>query len=247
MVNIKDNKMKKYLVLNTLILIGIVFFSACKKDDDSAKTADAELGIVAQYGNENFVFDQEYENAQGDMLKFESFRLYLSNIYLINDADEEIMLDTVFLFNLSTGNSLSNEIPSGSYKGIKFGVGLDSDMNASDPNTFDVSHPLSYAQNTHWDWAALYRFILIDGRFTAAAEARTFSYHTGFDELYRMVELNKSFDVVNEGDIDLNLQLDIKQIFQDIDMYEENQSHDLTSIATRIADNIAEAFSLETN
>lgn len=41
--------MRKYLFLNVLILIGIIFFSACKKD----KIADAELGITAQYGNEN--------------------------------------------------------------------------------------------------------------------------------------------------------------------------------------------------
>ena len=80
---------------------------------------------------------------------------------------------------------------------------LDSLMNASDPVSFESSHPLSIANNTYWSWVSKYKFFMLEGRVDSQSDGvpnAVFSYHSGFNSLYREITLPlNEFDISSDG------------------------------------------------
>ncbi len=232
----------------TAILLSLMLltFFACNRSD-----GEVTLRIAGQFQEKDFALNTPYTSSSGQYMEFIDFKFYLSNIVLIDEKDEEVELSEVILYKFKTPENIQAAVPSGTYKAIRFDIGLNEDLNASDPNTFEVEHPLSYAHNTHWDWASMYRFVMMDGRVdTTQADnfAKTFSYHTGFDDLWRTTTIEQEFTVSEEENTNLVLNLQIDQIFngsKPVDVFEENVSHSLTDIATRLSDNFVESLSLE--
>jgi len=232
----------------TSILLSFLLLSlfACKKSDGEVK-----LEIAGQFQTNDFLLNTPYTTASGQYMEFIDFKFYISKITLINKKDEEIELSEVLLYKFSSPENIQASVPAGTYKALRFDIGLDEELNASDPNTFEVEHPLSYAHNTHWDWASMYRFVMMDGRIdTVQADnfAKTFSYHTGFKELWRTTTIEQEFIVSEDENLTLTLNLQIDQIFDGtspVNIFEDNVSHSLTDIATRLSDNFIEAISLE--
>lgn len=220
---------------------------SCKKDKD----ADLSFDIVGKYGQETFQLNETYPTDLGQYIRFIELKFYISNINLIQEDDEVVQIEEVILYNFASSENVSLEIPSGTYKGISFDIGLNEELNASDPNDLDVEHPLSYAQNTHWDWTAQYRFIMLDGRIdTVETEnfSKTFSYHTGFNDLFRQRTITQNFDAVSEENLNLELVLQVDKIFDgdnSINVFETNTSHSLTETAEKITDNFVDALNLQ--
>ena len=230
------------LILGLLVLIG-----SCKDDSNS----DFVFSIEPRFDGETFEFGKNYTNHMGQTIKFEFFKFYLSDIKLTNDNNETVTISDVELFDLEDNHTIEKLIPIGNYKSISFAVGLDSLTNRnSDPDTFNAEHPLSYAQNTHWGWASLYKFMQIEGRVDEIESdflQKTFSYHTGFDELYRPITLEKSIEVTDDQN-DFTLILNIDEVFKavsSVDMFNENTSHSLTPVAKKLSDNVADSFEIK--
>jgi len=239
------NTIKKSLLV--FLLLTTIF--ACKKD----KETDLSFDIVGKYGQEAFQLNETYATDLGQYLRFIELKFYISNINLIQEDDEVVQIEEVILYNFANPQTISLNIPEGTYKSISFDIGLNEELNASDPNNLDVEHPLSYAQNTHWDWTSQYRFIMLDGRIdTVQTEnfSKTFSYHTGFNDLFRQRTITQNIDAVGNGDLNLELVLQVDKIFDganSINVFENNTSHSLTETATQITDNFVDALSLKIN
>lgn len=240
--------MKKLSNIFFLFAICAFTISSCgdKEEDQSI-----QLGVTASYEDSPFEMNKVYKNHLDQYIKYEGLKFYISNISLQKDNDEILDLTDAILYDFTKPETFDFDIPTGKYKKINFSLGLNENQNASDPVTFDPEHPLSYAQNTHWDWASKYRFIMIDGRIDPVSDqfsqgdSRTFSYHTGFDELYRELSIDLSFEIVEEQEVSVNLNLEIEKLFNNstnIDMFETNTSHSLTQVAREITDNMSEAF-----
>ena len=247
------------IIFSSIFLLGmLVFISSCD-DNDSVEPIDPistepnfVLSLEPKFDGEPFEFGKNYTNHMDQTIKFESFKFYLSDIKLTNDAGSVVTISDVELFDLENNHDVEQLIPAGIYTNISFAVGLDSLTNHdSDPNTFAPEHPLSYAQNTHWGWASLYKFMQIEGRVDEIESdflQKAFSYHTGFDELYRSVTIEKSFEVKDAQKNDFTLILNIEDIFKavsSVDMFNENASHSLTPIARKLADNISDSFEVQ--
>lgn len=73
-----------------------------------------------------------------------------------------------------------DNIPAGTYRALRFAVGLDPATNRSDPSSYSANHPLNPAVNgLHWSWRTGYIFLAVEGMFTANGKPplRGLSYH----------------------------------------------------------------------
>lgn len=154
----------------------------------------------------------------------------------------------VFLYKWGADESLTLEIPAGSYDSLIFGLGLSPALNNSNPNAFDNSHPLSIAQDMFWPMLK-YRFVLLEGAVDTTVAMNgpvTFpiSYHLGADELYRRIAIHSPFTIAQGGTHSLTLPVELKAIFDgpagviDMRTHFANHSTDLPKAAIMI-DNLA--------
>jgi hypothetical protein len=147
----------------------------------------------------------------------------------------------------------------GSYKGIKFSVGLDSATNHADPTVYPVTNPLAIQSPAiHWSWNSGYIFMMIEGSCDTTAannDVLTYGqyshgmfYHIGMDPLLRTIDLsNAAFTVSSANAASVSISADLNKVLKNVDIKTENASHTMGSMpfATKIADNISSAFSVK--
>jgi len=196
-----------------------------------------------------------------NMLKFYAcdFKLYKEDNTAVNFA-EVVLIDldlteptspTIIKFP----DNVMAEINSAKYTKLSFGLGLNPTLNASDPVTFENSHPMSVNPNMYWSWATKYIFAKFEGRIDSAGNGtfdKSFFYHTGLDQLYRMVEIpNLNLFVESEKLTELTIGVDFNEIFyptranaDSINFFTQGQSHttDNLPVATLFVDNFSRSF-----
>ena len=145
-----------------------------------------EIGIrfAAKVGDQHAVCGQTYENigASESQLEITDLRFYVSNVRLINNAQEEVPFtltqDNLWQYqNLAlldfedgsahcrdTGNEplndqLTGSIPVGEYSGIRFDVGIPFELNHLDSTT--APSPLNVGA-MWWYWQDGYKFVRVD-------------------------------------------------------------------------------------
>jgi hypothetical protein len=190
------------------------------------------------------------------MVQIELAKFYLSKISFIDSKGEIVEVEDIALVDLNTtGLGMVNlTVPMDSYKSIKFGVGVQPDLNVMTPSDFtEEDHPLSSTQNTYWGMNGMYRFAMIDGRYDLENDNifdGTFSYHTGFDESYREVELVQDFKFKKKKIYDITIYIELSKILEgsagNLDLVNRPSFHGNPNdmdLATSLSDNFAEAFS----
>jgi len=249
--------MKVYKLLLT-ILLATVFLSGCKKEElvHICKKGPIHLSFNTLVNGEQFVLnDTLYDDYLGRKYRVELLKLYLSNLSLEKADGTRTVLSDVNLIDYTTLSLLdvNADIDTGLYVNLHFGVGLDSLMNASDPVDFPPSHPLSITQNTYWSWASKYKFFMLEGRVDTLGSQSPdviFSYHSGFDTLYKEITIPlEDIFMTSEGD-SLVLEFDLGTAVNGdagvIDFVEESFSHSESEfeIVERISNNLVNAFSI---
>jgi hypothetical protein len=249
--------MKKLIFSTTLLaLLSITALSSGCKDDpvDPApeKTAFA-LHLNVNWGNSAIVLSQPYTTASGRKFKIDAFKLYLDDLSLKKPDGSFQLLNDIALVDLykPASQTITGEVPAGDYTGIRFGIGIDSVQNHTDPASYDIAHPMSSTTGMYWSWFTQYIFCKIEGSAdtTGGFANRTFLYHTGTDELFRTVELPISAISIAEGDtLTKSLTLDLEQVMLNtsnpIDVETEFITHttDDMPLATKVTTNLMSAF-----
>jgi len=240
--------MKKFLIL---ILVFTILSPGCK-EDEMEDTASVNVQIVPKIGNETLVLDQAYTDAGGLRIKVNFLKFYLSHLSLVSTDGSLAELKDIALFDYENPSVISAEVTDGEYSGIHFGLGLNPEQNNSDPDSFPASHPLSYAQAMHWDTWIKYKFLIIEGRVdedtTGTDWTKAYSYHTGFDDVFREVEIARNL-IIENGQNNIVINLDINKIFygvnDTIDLLTENNVHGSSTelaLAMRLSDLCKNAF-----
>ena len=155
-----------------------------------------------------------------------------------------------------------HDISEGIYTGVKFGIGVNPDLNAYDPvyyNALGTDHLLSSGID-YWSGWESYVFTKIEGFFdrngngTAGGgeDDEEITYHTGTDALYREKTIDASIEIAAGSTFTLPLIVDLDKIFNSattIDIPNEPVAHtnplieENMIITTKIADNMVEAIS----
>ena len=131
-------------------------------------------------------------------------------------------------------------IPTGSYRSVRFQVGLDESDNHRDPATFSAEHPLNPNLNgLHWSWQGGYVFLALEGLWRrAGGPFDGFSYHLARETNRISITVVAPFDF--SSDERLELDLDLATILDDVQSI--GFGRDGTSTHSRDGDPIARAL-----
>lgn len=140
-------------------------------------------------------------------------------------------------------------IPDGSYDAIRFDLGLDPAMDASDPARWPAGHPLHPNVNgLHWSWRGGYVLLAAEGLWEQSKETGGgWSYHLAGQDCRGTIEVPVRLDLTDPKE--LVLAFDAARLFDavhPIDPVASSVTHSLNDggLASRIADNALRAFSL---
>ena len=134
--------------------------------------------------------------------------MYLSRISFRNASGNWVEAKDVILLEADKPETLTStwSSPAGTYSAIRFGIGLDSLLNASDPTTFPSTHPLASAKGMHWSWAQMYRFITTEGRAVSGAAQTNYAHHPGRNDFYKSYTLERSIASGQNLAFDINIK-----------------------------------------
>jgi hypothetical protein len=215
----KKNKIFRF-ELKVLVALSflILLVGSCKDDTDDSGTVYTEGNLTLRLGmnaaGEAVALNEEL-TISDYKLNLQKVRLYISNISGIKADGTEVPFGDVALLDLDEPAGSQLVVPVGDYTGIKFGLGLDSQLNDSDPSSFANEHPLSNFQGMYWSMLK-YRFAVIEGTANTVSNPTPspslVTYHTGTDPAYRTVQLNYDFDIqgssgVRITELFLNIEL----------------------------------------
>lgn len=102
-------------------------------------------------------------------------------------------------------SAMADGLPAEEFKAIRFRVGLDTETDASDPQSWPPEHPLHPdVCGLHWGWRSGYVFLAIEGHW---GEANGFSYHLAGPAKPMMVALPVAFSGARPTTIRLGLDI----------------------------------------
>ncbi len=188
-----------------LVALAALLFASCGKDE---KVTEAEFTLTpkAFWGSEPLLMGTTYTDPLDRPIFVEDFRCYLTGIYAINENDEALFISSVEHLDFSENLSIKKTLPTGRYKGLRFGVGVDAVRNTGqDPSQYPNAHPLSVStsQGMFWTWNSGYIFVKFEGKTAFNGDASNmldpYAFHVGTDNFYREIELSKAFEITETG------------------------------------------------
>ena len=103
------------------------------------------------------------------------------------------------------------DIPPGDYTGIRVGIGLNSELNSTNPGDYAAGHPLS---DNYWSAATGYIFSKIEGNADLNGDnnfSEGITYHSGANEFYQEKTFNKVIRVPEGGTVELQFKVDLQR------------------------------------
>lgn len=228
--------LKQYLLLSLTALS----LASCS-DDDAPAANSVTLAFNNTFNNTTIILGDATSatattntSAAGQLHHFSELKYVVSNIRLIKDDGTEVPyninnLDNgATVINQANNSSLSyvlNNIPSGTYKQIKFGLGIKSELNTLDQTRFPNFYAAAGANDTEmmWEWGTGYRFTKIEGFYDtdnkemsihtgSTVEGSEGSYTQGVDA-YRDVTLNLTTNaIVGSSAPKINIKADFNKL-----------------------------------
>lgn len=221
--------MKYYRLLLPFALIFLLV--SCNKDKEGSLT----LRFVAQNDGDPLHMFQTQNSINTYPLQFIHLSMMISDIELLS-ADGNEHLRDIELVDLSFDDLASategftiriDDIPAKTYDGIRFGIGVAPDQNAQTPSEFPSNNPLSRT-NYYWEAWDSYIFMKIEGKIDTDFSgdfATNFAYHTGTNELYRVLESNNSLTVSDGQDTELGIAFNYAELLEGMDIAGHPQNH----------------------
>ena len=163
----------------------VAALSSCSKEDNSNSTGKVSLQFDHYVGAEKLTLGTDAAGAKaytsnGQTLKFSEVKYVITNVVLVKADGTKVPYHTEdldkggFLINQADAASLApvlNEIPSGDYKGIEFGLGVKKELNnlklqTQFPNFYKLTGSFKQKEIMHWEWANGYRFVKLEGWYS---------------------------------------------------------------------------------
>lgn len=191
-----------------LLLVPMLLALSCKKDTKTTTSEDPPTTTTGQTGSlkielmnmvdtSALVFGTKYLNANGDTFTVSKFNYYISNIVLTkNDNSTVSESNSYHLIRHSSGvNTISfGSLPEGTYKSIKFMLGVDSARNVSGAQTGDLDP--AKATDMFWSWNSGYIFVKLEGNSPQSGDlTKSITYHIGGYGGANKTQRNFNFDL----------------------------------------------------
>lgn len=234
-----------------VLILAFAFFSGCGNDDMPGPTTTVSLHFKALYGSDPLVMFQAYDYPGGNKIKFQQFNFFISNVTLLEaQTGKEVELVDVNFVDFSDKTTLQEaqtpvsfqvqNVPVGSYEGMRIGFGVPADMNKASANQLGAGHPLRVNYNSHF-WSDWKSFIFLksegiydydnDGQFENDG-IEPFAHHPGTNESYASVTLMQPIQLTENSPLDLDVLVNL------LNLYVKNgQPLDMSNVANHYTHN----------
>jgi hypothetical protein len=237
--------MKNILSIFTAVAISVAAF---------AHGGDLTLNFKTNINGNALQFNNEYNiggaNAQVNFLGY-----YISDIKVVKSDNSEVSISGIYLVKGNETLTLTDELDAGSYKAIKFNVGIaDSLTNHGDPSLQPSGSPLALqTPSMHWSWNTGYIFFRLDGLVDTSVNnqhgaTESLTYHLGRLSSVRTVNIQENFTIVgthdNPGQYEADVVLNLENVFSDINLKTNRVTMTMNNptLATEACDNLPDAF-----
>ncbi len=207
------------LSFSILILI-VASLMSC---GDDPEFSNVDLNFTLSYEDAPLVAFDELDYALDYKVFFTKYSLYLSDITL-KSSEGDHMLSTVEFLDLLTGvasqtdaeagKTLSfSDVPVRNYDALTFNIGVPSEVNTTEPASYDVSSPLSN-NGEYWVGWSSYIFHKIEGKMDTAGDGSFedgLALHIGSDDAFRSVSINTNINI-NEEKETIKIDFDLSDI-----------------------------------
>lgn len=245
----------KNTFLLLLLISGLVGFSSCKDDETSYGTLT--LNVKAEYDGQPLKTFTTHPFDNGEQIQFSLISLLMSDIELVRESFST-RISRVELADMSFDNDTeanqgyviqSMEVPTGTYSGLRFGIGVTPDLNSLTPSDFPSDNPLS---NTSYYWVpwGSYIFSKTEGLLDSLGNSTFdlgFALHTGSDPLFVELEGSSlSILIEDQKETSLDIVVDYKELLSGIDIKKNPLNHNPEDLATitALVNNYATAITL---
>ncbi len=236
----------------SFLVIALLVFSSCKKFAEK-RAATVTINFQTEINQTPFKPIDKFTDSENREISLELIKFYLADLVFINEKGKEIEAEEIALIELDINGTASFEtkVKAGDYTAIKFGIGVPKDLNESDPDSFsDNDHPLNVLNNTYWGMNSMYRFVMIDGRyFEGGVYQNVFSYHSGHNDSYRTVQLDKAMSFDKKTTYNETIFIDISKILEgpggNMDIVDHPNYHGNLNefyLSEQLSDNFSKAF-----
>lgn len=233
----------------SLILLVLLLFGACKKDDQSI-----DLTLKLSYGDTPLVMLDEYVFPSGELIKFTRFSFFISDVAASIDGKSSELVEVDFIDLSSSHSSLDNsavgytytlkDIQDGTIESIDLTLGVNSILNKNVPSDFEGQHPLA-KPGEYWIAWDSFIFLKIEGIADLDGDGETetnVALHVGSDQVARQVSIPGSD--ADSYDVNIDLMSIFKTENTTFDIQNNPQIHSLSQIehANFLMDNFSKAF-----
>jgi hypothetical protein len=253
--------------IGLFLMLGSMMLWSCKPENDTPIPQDKNpiiakpsLGLKVNHlaNGQKLSLETIIVNNNGERYNINNLRYYMGKIRLVRNDNTEISVENPYQLVIDGKSEYQlGAIDTGSYKAIRFGLGVDSLNNHKDPTTYPKSHPLALqSPSMFWTWNTGYIFMKLEGSVdTTQAQTQVFNdfsfksslvMHLGKDYFYREVELPIVLDISKQA-ATIEIDLNVEKLLQNIDIRKFNFTHSGSRsdvLASGVAQNIAKAFAI---
>ncbi len=219
-------------IIKFIPVILLTAFISCKKDTKDPEPTPEPAPVTPTSGTLKIEFEhmfdtlefnlnQGYKTDNGDSVKFNLLKYYISNIVITKDDNttftESNSYHLIDASNVSSTILSIANVPIGSYKGLSFILGVDSARNNSGAQTGD----LDPAKGMFWTWSSGYIMFKLEGTSPQAPSSHNLTYHIGGFGGANKVQRNFNFNfasttsnVTGSNNPFIHLSVDIKEFFK---------------------------------
>ncbi|MEO6189057.1 MAG: MbnP family protein [Saprospiraceae bacterium] len=238
-----------------LIIACSIIDLSCTKEVSAPKL---ELLIKGKFKDKPLVFAPgfSYDYFDGSKISFTRSEFFLSHLEMLNEHNEYIPFGDIYHVELQNhhisiekaneGYKISLTLnQKGTFKGIRFGLGLDSLVNKKAPSDYSNDNILAIGDN-YWSGWKSYIFSKTEGSLSNSTKSILFAYHSGFNESYRTIHIVKSFNLNEDQTTSFVIEIDHSKIFGNpadyIGIYDNNIVHEGTNFLSKFMDQFQLSF-----
>lgn len=152
----------------------------------NAEGQTLKLCFLGRFGTDTLRTGRKYLTAGGDSVRFEMARFYVSQIALVDSTGKSHPLIGTHLVDMLDSGAqargyayITLKALPGTYRGVRFTVGVPFDQNHADPAT--QAAPLGTESDMFWSWNSGYIFNRTEGKVDSAGTEKAIAYHIGED------------------------------------------------------------------
>jgi hypothetical protein len=265
--------MKKLTLL--AVAFTCLFFVSCSDDDNNATETslpgELTFTINNTFGTSDFALNTEYTTSEGDKIKPNELRYWVSNVtlkkadgssytvpgsyFLIQNCTEQVVQEGGFTMPATKRETVDiMGIPAGEYTEVTFSIGVDSEYNDNLSLQAGELSILQNMTNISWMWHTSYIFTKVGGSYTNAnSETLYFLFETGTNDQFKTITKTFPSPIKINGlkPAEIKIKADASKLFTGISIEDASLSGDMYRIGAstpelmaKLATNYTTAFEL---